>query len=69
MKSLNNFKKIPKQKVRQNHDHDEYVKELFKSIIVACRKEFYEDNRPTLEGFMDECYEKAKTECYGWSNE
>jgi hypothetical protein len=65
MKSPNNFKKIPKQKVCQNYDHDEYVKELFKSIIVACRKEFYEDNRPTLVGFMDECYEKAKKECYG----
>ena len=62
MKSLNNFKKIPKQKVIQDHDHDKYVTALFKSIIDACRDEFTEDNLGTLGAFCDECYEKAMQE-------
>lgn len=61
---FNNIDKIPKQDVVQGYDHDVYIKEMFKSIIVACKAEFYEDNMPTLNGFLDECYEKAKEECW-----
>ena len=49
-----------KQLVKQGFDHQNFITEYFTIIVTAARKEFTEDNKPTLVAFLDECYEDAK---------
>ena len=49
-----------KHLVKQGFDHKNFITEYFTIVVTAARKEFTEDNKPTLVAFLDECYEDAK---------
>jgi len=46
--------------VEQGWCHKQFITEYFALMVTAARKEFTEDNKPTLVAFLDECYEDAK---------
>ena len=45
--------------VKQGYDHPERITEHLKVLVVASRREFYEDNKPTLDRFLQECFDNA----------
>lgn len=62
---LNRFEKwmldrILKKIIRQECQHQKNITALYRTIYTQARKTFYEDNKPTLDGFLDECYEDSK---------
>lgn len=58
------LKRIARSLVIQSHCQRENIIEYFKIIWVEAHREFYEDNYPTLAGFMEDCYEDAALEAY-----
>lgn len=67
MKNLNRFenwlfRKLIAKIVRQECRHKENITELYQAIYDQARYTFYEDNKPTLDGFLDECYQDGKAE-------
>jgi len=52
-------KRIIKREVIQGFDHDRRIFRLYLMIIDACRDEFSEDNKPTLDGFLEEIHQDA----------
>ena len=54
------MKRIISKMVIQSPHHDARISYLYEMIYEACRKEFYEDNTPTLEAFLQECFDYAK---------
>lgn len=46
--------------VRQDTHHQQAITGLYQSIYDQARKTFYEDNKATLDDFLDECYEDGK---------
>jgi len=48
-----------KRMVLQGYSHDQRITELYKAIRVASEEEFYEDNVPTLDGFLTECFHRS----------
>ena len=55
------FKRILKQEVRQDYDHDVRITKMYQMIRDAARAEFTEDNEPTLDAFLRECFEAARS--------
>ena len=49
--------RIFRQEVRQGYDHDARIRTLYAKIRNAARKEFCEDNAPTLDSFLREQFE------------
>lgn len=56
------LKRICKKLVKQGPKHKSRIAQYYKIMADAARQEFYEDNEPTLKGFLDECYEGALEE-------
>jgi hypothetical protein len=54
------IKNIISKMVRQDYHHSDRISYLYEMIYDACRREFYEDNTPTLEAFLQECFDDAK---------
>lgn len=48
--------------VKQNSTHKHNIVIYYRALWEAAESEFTEDNRPTLEAFMAECFEAAKVE-------
>ncbi len=48
--------------VRQECRHKENITALYQAVYDRARYSFYEDNKPTLDSFLDECYQDAKVE-------
>ena len=46
------------EQVRQG-DHEDRIAALYKMIYDAARKEFNEDNKPTLDAFLTELFQKS----------
>lgn len=44
--------------------HTERITEYFTILIQAARNEFTEDNKPTLEYFLKECFDDALERVY-----
>ena len=62
---LNRFEKwmlnkILKKIIRQECNHQKNITALYGEIYARAREAFYEDNKPTLDSFLDECYEDGK---------
>lgn len=60
---LNNFKKwllikIAKKTVIQGA-HRRRIIEFYSVLVEAAREEFTEDNKPTLDDFLEECFQEA----------
>jgi hypothetical protein len=53
------LEKIAESAVIQGEDHDARITEFYATLNRAARFEFIEDNRPTLEAFLRECFEKS----------
>lgn len=51
------FKRIAKQEVRQGYQHAGRISEMYQIIRDAARAEFTEDNDPTLNSFLRDCFE------------
>jgi len=58
------LKRIAKRLVIQSHAHQENIIEYFKIIWVEAHLQFTEDNYPTLDSFMEECYKEAALQAY-----
>jgi hypothetical protein len=54
------LKQIFRQEVRQGFDHDRRITNLYAMIREAARNEFTEDNEPTADSFLRECFEKTQ---------
>ena len=52
--------KIVKKVVIQG-DHRRRIIEFYSFLIDAARREFTEDNKPTLNNFLEECHREALT--------
>lgn len=46
--------------VRQDHAHNRNITRLYRRIYCTAERVFYEDNKPTLDSFLDECYQRGK---------
>ncbi len=44
--------------VKQGHLHKARITAYYKIMREAAEKEFKEDNKPTLEAFLQECFSK-----------
>ena len=55
---------ICKRLVIQGYEHKQNIVEYYKIMQEAAENEFTEDNRPTLDGFLNECHEVARDEVY-----
>ncbi len=40
-------------------NHRNRIVEFYSILVSAARKEFTEDNKPTLDGFLEECHQEA----------
>lgn len=54
------LKRIARRLVIQSHEHRRNIVEYYKIMHLAAAEEFYEDNQPTLDSFLDECYEEGR---------
>lgn len=55
---LHFIKKILKKTVVQGAHRDRIIA-FYRLLIEAARAEFTEDNKPTLDGFLEECHQEA----------
>ena len=51
------LKRITKRIVIQSHEHRNNIIEYYNIIYDAVKKEFYEDNKITLDSFLSECHD------------
>jgi hypothetical protein len=54
------LKKIIKKHVAQGSRHVDNIKDIYKIVRECCEEEFTEDNKPTLDHFLSECFSKSK---------
>jgi hypothetical protein len=50
---------IAKKIVIQSHCHKDNIIAYYEILVEAARKQFNEDNKPTLDCFLVECHQKA----------
>jgi hypothetical protein len=55
------LKRIFKKAVQQDYDHAARISGLYQMIRDAARAEFTEDNDPTLDSFLRECFDRNVT--------
>jgi hypothetical protein len=53
--------RIAKRIVRQSRFHEGNIILYFKILHKAAMLEFFEDNKPTLDGFLQDCLVEALT--------
>lgn len=56
------LKGILRKIVRQEVRHKQNITGLYEAIYQEARRTFYEDNKPTLDSFLDECYQAGKVD-------
>lgn len=54
------LKRTFRQEVKQGHYHDLKISNLYAMIREAAENEFTEDNAPTIDAFLRECFERAQ---------
>ena len=57
------LRRICRGLVKQAHLHKRRITAYYRIMREAARAEFTEDNDPTLDAFLRECFEDAITEC------
>ncbi|KKM26157.1 hypothetical protein LCGC14_1587660 [marine sediment metagenome] len=55
------LQKICEKAVIQGN-HKERIIAYYVELVRAARKEFYEDNKPTLDAFLTECFQESLKE-------
>jgi len=58
------LKIICKKLVTQGYSHEQNITEYYHIMKKAAEKEFIEDNEPTFNSFLDDCYKKAQEREY-----
>ena len=58
------LKRIANRLVIQSEYHKRNIIEYYKIIIKSSTKRFHEDNKPTLESFLEECHNFALWETF-----
>ena len=53
------LKRVIAREVRQGN-HEPRIIELYSMIRRACDSEFFEDNIPTMDSFLQECFDKTQ---------
>lgn len=53
------FKNHIRKQIIQGPHHTRNLENIYRDIHSAMKNEFYEDNKPTLDGFMRGCFESA----------
>jgi hypothetical protein len=56
----NVLKYICRRLVIQGHTHKANITEYYRIMYQAAQNEFTEDNKPTLDDFLRECFDEAK---------
>lgn len=51
---------ICRRLVRQGSTHRQNIAEYYRIMRNAAEKEFKEDNKPTLDAFLQECFDESK---------
>jgi len=54
------LKAICKSLVKQGWFHKANITAFYRIMYQAAQAEFTEDNKPTLDTFLQECFDKAK---------
>jgi len=57
------LKRLLRREVRQGN-HKQRIVRLYVLIAEACKDEFTEDNKPTLDAFLTDCQDLARQEYY-----
>ncbi len=50
------FRKLVRDNITQGPHHQSNLEQMYRIIQEEAQREFYEDNAPTLNGFLDDCY-------------
>ena len=53
------LKRVIKREVTQGFHHAQNITNLYSMIINAARNEFTEDNKPTLDAFLQDRHQRA----------
>lgn len=53
------LRKLCGKLVVQGHCHKAYITEYYRIMREAAEREFTEDNKPTLDAFLQECFDEA----------
>jgi hypothetical protein len=53
------LKRIIRKQVIQGTDHHVRITNLYRMIRLACEDEFTEDNTPTLNAFLKDCFDES----------
>ena len=53
------LKRLCKKLVIQGPAHRRNIIEYYSIMQEAAKKEFYEDNKPTLDSFLEECHKES----------
>ncbi len=53
---------IVKQIIRQSTQHENNIVEFYSIMTREARKQFNEDNKPTLDGFLTDCFQESLKE-------
>ena len=61
---VNILKRLTKRIVVQGPDHETNIIQYFNIMVEASNTEFSEDNRPTQDAFLRECFEAALTKSH-----
>lgn len=53
------LRQLVKGVVKQGKYHELAITTFYGVLVKAAREEFYEDNRPTLNAFLEACHKRA----------
>lgn len=61
MKKLKEWllKRLIREQVKQGPNHERNIREMYRTIRLACQDEFYEDNQLSLDLYLRDRFEDA----------
>lgn len=54
------FRMIVREAVIQSREHENNICDMYQVIADETKRQFTEDNIPTLTAFLDDCYDTVK---------
>lgn len=51
--------KIARRIVWESHEHKRNITIYYRILTEAARESFHEDNKPTLDGFLEDCHKES----------
>ena len=56
------LERIARNLVVQGPEHQQNIVQMYRIIYNAAKDQFTEDNKPTLDEFLQECFDEANNE-------